>query len=114
MQLLDHPINRDELKIIANERFITLVKAVVDIEKEILVVDADLHADQEAFLIDYGSRQQDLWGINLLVDLSGDDFIQFDSMINLRPNQGNMTRSVEDNTIKQKIRMVVNKWITQQ
>ena len=89
-----------------------MVKAVVDIEKEIMAVDAGLHADEEALLIENGSSNSNLWGINLYPGLYGnDDFIEFDSMINIRPIQGNKTRSVEDLSIRKKIIAIVNKLV---
>ncbi|MBI2459345.1 MAG: hypothetical protein HYV53_02200 [Parcubacteria group bacterium] len=95
----------------AEKMFGNLVKAVVDIERGIMAVDAELHADEEAGLIKNGSEQKDLWGINLYPALKTDDFIEFDSMINLRPRQGNLTRGVEDEKIQEKIRLIVNKLI---
>ncbi len=81
----------------ADNMYGELVKAVVDIRKRLLVVDAGLHADEEQFLLEAGSAQEDLWGINLYPDDYGtDDFVEFDSMINIRPAQGNRSRSVED------------------
>ena len=78
-----------------------LVKAVVDIERGILVVDSELHVDQEQFLLEQGSNQKDLWGINLYPQKYGsDDFIEFDSMINIRPRQQNMSRGIENEEIK--------------
>ncbi|MEK7447400.1 MAG: DUF5674 family protein [Patescibacteria group bacterium] len=85
-----------------------LVKAVVDIEKGIMSVDGELHSDEEAALLEEGSEQENLWGINLYPELSGDDFIEFDSMINLRPKQNNRSRDVEDPEIRKKILKVVN------
>lgn len=111
MHLIDKPISKDELQKIASEGFGNLVKAVVDISKEIMVIDASLHSDEEAHLIAKGSKQQDLWGINLYPALEGEDFVEFDSMINLRPNSGNMTRGVEDTSIQKKIRNIVSKLI---
>lgn len=81
-----------------------LVKAVVDIDRRIMALDAELHADQEAVLLDQGSSQKSLWGINLYPELFGTtDFIEFDSMINLRPSQGNMSRGVDDLEVQQRI-----------
>lgn len=88
-----------------------MVKAVVDVKKGLLAVDADLHADLEGLLIDDGSNQEDLWGINLWFEDEGDDFIEFDSMINVRPRQGNRSRDVEDEQTREKIVQVVNTWI---
>ncbi|QQG44842.1 MAG: hypothetical protein HYW86_01655 [Candidatus Roizmanbacteria bacterium] len=88
-----------------------LVKAVVDIEKGIMVVDAAMHADEEKYLIDQGSKQDDLWGINFYPDLKGDDFIEFDSLINVRPRLNNLTRGIEDEMIRKKIIDIVNKLV---
>ena len=86
-----------ELTRLAEGRFGGLVKAVVDVRRGLMVVDADMHADEEAALLDDGSRQADLWGVNLYPDRFGTpDFIEFDSMINIRPSQGNRTRSIDD------------------
>ena len=111
MKLLKKPITREKLSQIAKRRFGNIVKAVVDIQKEIMVIDAELHADQEALMLEQGSSQEDLWGINLYPDLKGEDFIEFDSMINLRPSVGNLSRNVGDPRIRKSIVSVVQKWI---
>ena len=86
-----------ELKEMAENMYGELVKAVVDVEKRTMVVDAGLHVDEEQLLLETGSSQRNLWGINLYPDSFGDDdFVEFDSMINIRPAQGNRSRSVED------------------
>lgn len=92
----------------AEKMYGNLVKAVVDIQKSLLVVDAEMHADVEQFLLEKGSKQNDLWGINLYPSKLGtDDFIEFDSMINIRPRQQNMSRGVEDPKIRQQIIQLV-------
>ena len=88
-----------------------LVKAVVDIKEEIMVVDAAMHADQEDYLLKNGSKQDDLWGINLYPDLTNEDFIEFDSMINVRPRLNNFSRHIEDKKIRQKIITIVHSLI---
>jgi hypothetical protein len=113
MKILKSPISKKELKSIAGCLFGNLVKAVVDIEKEQMVIDAELHADEEALLLMNGSKQQDLWGINLYPDLTGDDFIEFESMINLRPSIGNNTRGIDNSQIREKITQIVQKLISQ-
>jgi hypothetical protein len=104
----DNKITIDELKQMAEQMFGDMVKAVVDIDRKILIVDAELHADQESYLLEKGSRQRDLWGINLYPDNKGEDFIEFDSMINLRPSQGNRSRDVEDPETRNRIIEIVN------
>jgi hypothetical protein len=111
MKLIDSKITISDLEVMARNGFGNLVKAVVDIQKEVMVVDGSLHADEEALLLSQGSKQSDLWGINLYPELAGDDFIEFDSMINLRPSQGNMSRSVDNLQIQKKIRIIVSKLI---
>jgi Protein of unknown function (DUF5674) len=96
-------ISLDELRGLAAGRFGDLVKAVVDLERRIMMVDAELHADQEAELLADHSRQQDLWGVNFYPDLPEADWLEFDSMINLRPSFGNRSRGVDDPAIRDKI-----------
>jgi len=111
MKILDkgNKISIGELKLMSENMFGDLVKAVVDIEKEIIIVDAELHADQERLLLENGSRQENLWGINLYPDdFQDEDFIEFDSMINLRPSWGNRSRGVDDENIQKKIIKIVS------
>ena len=109
MKIVENKITIVELSSMAERMFEGIVKAVVDIEKGILVIDADMHSDQEEFLLENGSDQDYLWGINLQPDLFGtENFVEFDSMINLRSSQGNRTRGVEDIKIQTKIRKIVD------
>lgn len=91
----------------AANMFGNLVKAVVDVDKKLLAVDAELHSDLEALLIENGSKQKNLWGINLYPEMKGDDFVEFDSMINMRPSQGNKSRGVVDLELRKKIMEIV-------
>lgn len=111
MKLVDKEVTILELKKMSSKTFGGLVKAVVDIDKEIMVVDAELHADEEKFLLDNGSNQINLWGINLYPDMSEDGFIEFDSMINIRPRLNNFSRGVDSEEIRKKIIKVVNKLV---
>jgi len=112
MRVIDKKISINELKKIASETFGYLVKAVVDIKKEIMVIGGELHSDEETLLLEDGSKQNDLWGINLYPDKYPDkDWIEFDSIINLRPSLGNNSRNVENLEIREKIIEIVNKLI---
>ena len=101
------PIARTDLLEIASRQFGDMVKAVVDIDRRIMAIGAELHADEEASLLEDGSSQSTLWGINLYPNEPGDALIEFDSMINVRPSQGNRSRTVENEAIRQQIREVV-------
>ena len=108
MLIVDKSISLAELKRLAESKFGNLVKAVVDVNRKVMAIDADLHADEEAELLANGSRQEDLWGINLYPEkFNTDDFVEFDSIINLRPSQKNMTRSVEDKALQKQIKQIV-------
>ena len=111
MRILEKPVTIRELKSIAENSFGDLVKAVVDVDRELIALDAELHSDLEALLLDNGSSQKNLWGINFYPDLPEDDFVEFDAMINMRPSQKNMSRGVDDEKIRRKIIAVANKWV---
>ncbi len=113
MRLVEKAISNQEFKTIADKNFGHLVKAVVDLEKEIMAIDAELHADLEEFLLEQGSQQEHLWGINIHPDsVLRDGWIEFDSMINLRPSQGNKSRGVDDPQIRERIIQLVYKLVT--
>lgn len=111
MKILEETITRDELRRMAAGRFSQFVKGVVDVEKKLVAVDAELHSDLEALLLETGSKQKDLWGVNFYPDVQGEDFIEYDSMINLRPSQGNHSRGVDNADTRKKIAGVVGKRI---
>ena len=107
MQLVDS-ISVSELRTMSDKMSEPLVKGVVDINDRLLVVDAEMHVDQEQFLLERGSQQRDLWGINLWPGQYGTDgFIEFDSMINIRPWQNNRSRSVDDHALRERIAAIV-------
>lgn len=111
IQLITQLIAREELKKIAEQRYGDMVKAVVDVGRKLMAIGGELHADEEMYLLENGSLQDDLWGINIYPDKSGEEMIEFDSMINLRPRLGNRSRGVEDATLRQEIIAVVNSLI---
>jgi len=111
MKIVTDTISLDELKQMSTVIFDNMVKAVVDVDREVFAVDAELHSDLEALLIEDGSGQKNLWGVNFYPELQGDDFIEFDSMINMRPSQGNKSRGVDDEQIRKKIASIVSKMV---
>lgn len=105
-------ISINELKEMAREEFGDVIKAVVDVEREIMAVGGELHADEEVLLMEEaGSKRLDTWGINLYLEKIGDDFIEFDSMINLKPHYGNRSRGIENPEVRDKIKKIVEKLI---
>lgn len=105
-------ILRAELQKFVHEGFLNVVKAVVDVEQGVMAIGGELHADEEVVLIDqHGSKRENTWGINFYLDRTGDSWIEFDSMVNIKPNCGNRSRVVESEDIRNKIRVVVKKLI---
>lgn len=108
MKIVDK-ISVKELQDMAKAMYGNFVKADVDVSKKIMIVDMAMHYDGEAYLLENGSNQKDLWGINLHPeDYGTDDFVEFDSMINIRPSGGNPSRDVLDKDTRQQIRDIVN------
>lgn len=108
MQIVAGQITVAALRAMAEATFGDLVKAVVDVQRGLVAVDAGMHSDLEALLLDAGSRQADLWGINLYpAEFGTAGFLEFDSMINLRPGQGNRSRSVDDPATRSAIEALV-------
>jgi len=101
------PITLEELRRLVPGRFRDFVKGVVDLRRGVLLLDADMHADQEAAFLAEGSEQRDLWGINLYPQLDGPDWLEFDSMINLRPSFGNRSRGIDDESIRERVATLV-------
>lgn len=111
MLILSDPISKNELRGLAARGFGDMVKGVADLDNGIIALDAELHADLEALLLERGSAQNALWGFNLYPELEDDDFLEFDSLINIRPSQGNRSRGIEDKEIQNKMRGLIAKWI---
>jgi hypothetical protein len=97
----------EEMRRLVPGRFRDMVKGVVDLRRRVLVIDADMHADQEASLLADGSDQRDLWGLNLYPQIDGADWLEFDSMINLRPSFGNRSRGIDDPVTRDAITALV-------
>lgn len=108
IQIIKDKIALESLKILASQQFGDLVKAVVDVESGIMAVGGEMHSDEEEVLLSAGSQQENLWGINLYPDKNGDDFMEFDSMINIRPRQNNRSRGVENVALQEKIKKIVS------
>src|SRR3989338_6889542 len=101
--VVKNSIARDELAKIASEGFGDVVKAVVDVEREIMAIGGELHADEEVLLMErHGSAREHLWGINLYPQKDNEQWIEFDSMINIKPAHGNRSRGIEDRPTREK------------
>lgn len=101
-------ITKAELLPLELKGHIALVKVVVDVKRKVMIAGTSMHSDAECLLIEQGSEQADLWGINLYLKKAREEWIEYDSMINLRPWQNNDSRSIDDPEIREKIREIVD------
>ena len=108
---ISEPISPKQLRDAGEELYGDMVKAVVDVEKGVMAAGAELHADEEAFLLERNSRQENLWGINLYTDRTLPEMVEFDSVINIRPRQNNRSRGVEDAALQERIIEIVRKLV---
>jgi hypothetical protein len=102
-----------ELRLMAAELFGDFVKAVVDVERGVMAIGGELHSDEEMVLMEQGTQQRDLWGINIYPDLPPAERLEYDSMINVRPSQGNRSRSVENPETRRRIEEVVSRLVSE-
>ncbi len=104
-------VTRRELNDMAKQQFGDMVKAVVDVEQGIMAIGGELHSDEEAMLLDQGSVQKNLWGINLYPERPVPEWIEFDSMTNVRPSGGNRSWYVESAEIRTTVTTIVNRLV---
>jgi hypothetical protein len=109
--LKDKPISPGELRTLTERFFVDMVKYVADIERGIIAVGGELHADAEALLIQEGSRQADLWGANYYPGFGSSDCIEYTSLINIRPSQGNRSMVIEDDEIRDRVQALTHRLI---
>lgn len=110
-QIVRTPVPLADIVALAERRFGDMVKAAVDVGRGIMAVGGELHSDEEALLLEDGAVQVDIWGINLFPAQASDAWIEFDSMINVRPSANNRSRGVDDATLRNRIRHVVDSLI---
>lgn len=114
MKIVKDRVTLEELKTLAHDQFVNVIKAVVDVKQEILAIGGEFHSDLETLLVDEeNSLRENTWGINLRLDKTGEAFVEFDSMINLKPTGGNLTRNIENPTIREAVIKIVGKIVKQ-
>ena len=102
--LVERRIDPAVLRRLVERDFEDMVKYVVDVARGVAAVGGDLHADEEALLLESGSRQEDLWGANYYPGRGRDDCIEFTSLINIRPAQDNRSMTIEDPSLRERVR----------
>jgi hypothetical protein len=111
IKIIKEKISLEEVKKMAEEQYNNMIKAVVDIEKEIMAIGGELHSDANELLSNAGSDQKNVWGINIFPGKSREEWIEFNSLINIKPKEGNLDMDIKLNEVKNKIEEIVNKLI---
>ena len=100
-----------ELNALAQATFGDMVKGVVDLQQKIIALGGDLHADCEEILLQQGSIQVNLWGFNIYPKKTKEERIEYTSLINIRPKQGNFQIEVKDDQRRKQIKAVIDSLI---
>lgn len=104
IEIVTTPMTRAEAREIAKEFYGDMVKGVVDVEREILALGGEWHMDANTALTEHGSSQDAIWGFNFYPNESR---IEYTSLINIRPTQGNRRIEVQDEALKQKMEHII-------
>src|SRR3989344_661856 len=107
IRIIREKVAVSELKPLAALWYGTMIKGVADLQRGIIALGGDWHIDANSKLIEDGSSQLDLWGFNLYLDEHGDNAIEYQSLINIRPSQGNRTIDIKDTELCNKILLTV-------
>ena len=112
IKIIDKKITENDLREIAKDFYGNMIKGVVDIEREIIAMGGEYHIDANVILIENGSKQQNVWGFNWYFDQSGDERIEYVSLINIRPAQGNKKMEVQDAFVRDKMKSIILKHLS--
>ena len=108
IQIIKSRIDSGELKKIAEQDFKTVVKGVVDLKQKTIALGGQLHADAESLMLQNGSKQEDLWGFNIRLEVVKDQRIEYTSFINIRPRQNNFGLEIQDQKLREKIKIIID------
>ena len=111
IKLFRKKILKSELEILAQETFVDMVKGVADLHQKIFALGGELHADCEEVLIEEGSQQSDLWGFNIYLNKDKNERLEYTSLINIRPKDGNFGRELKIEPLRQKLKQIVDELI---
>ena len=112
IKIIDKKITESELREIAKNFYLDMIKGVVDIKRKILAVGGEYHIDANMILIENGSQQQNLWGFNWYFDRISDKRLEYISLINIRPAQGNRAMEVQDASLRDSMHAVIVKYLS--
>ena len=107
IRIINQSISEKELRDLAKEYYGDLIKGVVDLERELVALGGEMHADAEEALLKNGSKQSDLWGFNILLDKNKEECLIYESFINIRPRDNNRDLEVKNPEIRQEMKRII-------
>ena len=107
IQIIKQSISKNDLRDLAKEFYEDLIKGVVDIERGLIALGGEMHADAEEVLIKDGSKQSNLWGFNILLNKDKEECLIYESFINIRPRDNNRDLEVKSPEIREKMRRII-------
>ena len=111
IKILDHKIDVEEVKKLADLWYGTMIKGAVDIEIGRVALGGDYHIEDSELLTSTGSKFEDIWGFNIRFEENPDGVLEFDSMVNIKPNLGNRSRNISNDEIIKKATEIIYKFI---
>ena len=108
IKIVEDKIKLDELKEIAKEFYTSMIKGVVDIEKEVIAFGGEYHIDAKKILLKKGSEDKDIWGFSIYFDRSRDSFLEYKSQINVQPTDDNNGLEVQNENIRAKMKRIID------
>lgn len=96
----------------ARQGFGDMVKAVVDIKKEIIALGGEFHADGQELLVKKDSHPADTWGVNIYINKPKNKRIEFTALINIKPVLKHRSMRIQDAKLRAKIKRIIDNFIS--
>ena len=109
--IITSPITRAEASHLGKEWYTDLIKGVVDIKNGVIALGGEYHMDANVLLIEHGSEQENVWGFNIYPDQKDAEWIEYISLINIRPKVNNRSMEVEDQNIRATMKEIIERLI---
>ena len=107
IKIVRDAISLQDVRKIAEHWYGTIVKGVVDVKRKVIALGGEWHMDANVVLLADGSAHEDLWGFNIYPDERGDIALEYVSLINIRPAQGNRSMEIEDAKLRGSVKEIV-------
>ena len=111
IKIVKDNIGISDLKDLAKYTYNIMIKGVLDVENEVIAFGGEYHIDANKVLIEEGFKQDKIWGFNIIFKSDNDYDIEYTSLINIRPNQNNFDMEIQDISLKENIKKILNKKI---